>query len=464
MDLNKDFVIVRHEYIGSIIWSRKLDRYYLVDKDYQVDFNLVLARKNDGQSGDTIYVNLNDSFVKELKYLGFGGTIKEIKSDYKDCLSAPLDVYFDYTWNCNLQCSYCYNRDVSRNITMSKENITKVLSELAKNGVMRTHLAGGEPLINLETLEHYLSNADKLGMRVSVNCNGTIFSDDIADVLFGYNLVSLTFSLDGHTQNLHDYYRGKGCFERVIDNVKKAVMKKLEYDSLTRIQLKAVWSDYTPTEHILGLVDLAVELGADVMQFHNPERCVYHESSHYSNDKHIKGYYENAFYIRKLQSEYKDKIQIWNIWNPLVGCGEIGLPNSHGCIGGQELFTINPNGDMNPCLMNPYDFGNLFKDWDGDLSNFLKKSEKLKSFQNVVSKDDGQCSDCTFHPKCRGGSKTRVLVKNGYNPNDDVSLEALKGIDPLCPKDFIEKNPLGNWEVSCSDLTHFKAINVTHSL
>src|SRR3989344_114355 len=162
----RNVVAIRHENVDGIdliLWSKSLDNYFYVD-DAKIleDVKKVIIRKREGFKN--IYFEI-DSFLKEdLTKMGFDGEMIEFNNPIKGRLSSPLESYFDYNTNCNLDCCYCYNRkgeyDISRGYKiqeqMSIDNIKLILNTLRENGVMRNHLAGGEPTINLNHLRVYL--------------------------------------------------------------------------------------------------------------------------------------------------------------------------------------------------------------------------------------------------------------------------------------------------------------------
>ena len=456
----KKLVVVRHEHFGYLIWSKELDKYLIpISKEVETTIRDII-------NGKTKIDLLNYGLKKELDKIGFNGTIKQVNLPLERRISAPLDCYFDYTSVCNLRCSYCYDRN-SDDSTMTNEQIEQVLHELAKNGIMSIHLAGGEPISFPKRLEIYLKMAKKLGIGSSINSNGTLLKKEkLLEMIFENEPVTLTFSVDGHNKPENDKFRGIGTFEKVTSAIKLAVSYKRQVKSNIRIQVKAVWMPFTSKKQFEELVLYAIKNGADVMQFHNPERCVFHDKGFYAND--IDKYYQNALFIGELKEKYSSEIQIWNIWNPIVGCGDIGLPDMNGCIGGQELIAIKPNGDLLPCLMNTYCFGNLFSDWSGDLRKFWLKSKKLSQFESAIQKVDDNCnSSCNFFTKCRGGSKTRVIVQNKLFSNQEIELSHLVGKDPLCPKEYVERNSKLNNPVedTCiQKMQYFKSIAVTHSL
>ena len=120
-----------------------------------------------------------------------------------------------------------------------------------------------------------------------------------------------------------------------------------------------------------------------------------------------------------------------------------------------------------PCLMNKYDLGNLFWEWDGDFGKFWSHSERLAEFQGAVTIVDPHCDDCHVYAQCRGGRKTRIIVENRRENETDLKLQDMAGYDPYCAEDFVVKNPgfvLPTKRQNYYDLKHFRQIFVAHSL
>lgn len=452
---NSRDICLRKEYFGLLVWNRLHDCYYSVnDKNIAKIIPIVVA-----DTGDMKLLNAYPGLESELAALGIAKGIRQVHREKQERLSAPLDIYLDFTWRCNLHCRNCYNRDRPP-ISMNTKQIEYLLNEFQSIGVMRVHLAGGEPFLELTNLKTYLKTTKQLGIGASVNSNGTIFSEKIGQTLFENDLVSITFSLDGPDASSHDVLRNRGAYARSVDTIAKTTRLKKEAQSKTRIQVKSIWTQDTPITYFEELILQAIRLNVDVMQFHNPERCIFHKKGYYSINP--KGYYDRLSLISELKEKYRDLIRIWNVWNPVNGCEQIGLNDMNGCIGGQELIAINPDGSISPCLMNQYRLGNLFKDWGGSFSAFWDSPE-LSNFQKKAKIKNEYCNDCQTYSSCRGGCKTRIIVeRNELAERGAITLEMMnKGIDPLCPrKNKITIIP----KKDVPFLKYFTPIRMAHSL
>lgn len=258
-----------------------------------------------------------------------------------------------------------------------------------------------------------------------------------------------------------DEIRGDGVFERTTQAVREAVEHKQRVGADTRIQVKMSWIPVVPHEHFDQMIELGIDLGADVVQFHNPERSIDHKKDHYKD--HMDEYYDRIQYIDDLEGEY-DEIDVWNVWNPIAGCKSIGLPNMRGCVGAQELLAINPDGRIMPCLMNKHTLGELFQDWDGSLDKFWRESEELK-FQGVIQELPEICDSCDLLDECRGGSTTRKIVGN-KEYDEELELDHMQGAGSFCLKrsDFYDEAVGAVENNESSELHAFDEIHVAHSL
>lgn len=429
-------IIVRHENIGTLIWSKKYKCYFIAkDKRYKQEIKDILAKKkNDGKIYD------------ELKKIGMNGKVKEIFSDNKQELMAPLEYYFDFTNVCNLKCSHCYNRKNMNNTTMSKTQIEKIITDMYQNGIMRLHLAGGEPTLFSEELNTYLATANKYGIVVSMATNGTMITEEICDIIAKNNIMSITISIESAEESKNAKIRGKGNLEKAKNGIRKLIDYREKYNKNYLVGIKVSYDVQMGKEDFEKLIQLALELKIDVLKFANPERCLFHEKGYYSKTKDK--YYKNIKIIHELKQKYKDQILITQIASPITNCSNIGLPNMKGCIGAQELIAINAKGNITPCLMNNYNLGNI-KDYNS-ISD-VYQSDKIKKYYEKIK--NYKCEDCEYHKQCRGGCQVRKIVQYGE----------IKEVDPLCPKNNKEKIEKLT-ENQKSEFEIFNKVVVVHSL
>jgi MoaA/NifB/PqqE/SkfB family radical SAM enzyme len=128
----------------------------------------------------------------------------------------PLIVSWAVTTRCNLRCRYC-NAWNAKEKELGTSQILAVIEELSEMGTKKIQLTGGEPLLR-DDIGQILNFCQDKGMSTSVNSNGMLV-EERKKVLKNIDLLCLSF--DGR-KAAHDYVRGEGSYDRVIQAVKIA--------------------------------------------------------------------------------------------------------------------------------------------------------------------------------------------------------------------------------------------------
>lgn len=432
-----NLITIRKENYGCLIYIKAKKMYYLIeDKNLSEHFyNIEKSKKSKTIVLD--YLRLNNLLSENEKFYFVDNTFTDVQI-------VPLEAYFDFTTKCNLKCTYCYNREFHyNNDTLNNSTIVRILNDLYDLGVMRVHLAGGEPLIDESKLFEYVSFCDSHDMILSMATNGTLINDNNSKQLLSHNLLSISVSLDSYNEKNNDELRGSGSFKKAVNGIKLLVKNKKILNSNTEICIKPVFFPNTTIEELEKDILLAIDLGVDKIKFSNPERSIYHEQGYYFNNK--VSHYDLIKELLLLKERYIHLIKIDIINNPTNHCLNVGLPNRMGCIGAQELLTINPNGIITPCLMNKKNLGNYFN--YKSLKDFIINSEELIDYINEIQSNK-ECSECKIKTQCRGGCQVRKYVEK---------IPFSKS-DPYCPK--LIKN---NKKYVLQNMKH-KPIYVFHSL
>lgn len=406
---------IRLENIGCIIWSPRRHRYFQLSPRYQERFTQYLLQGLPVSAAVEMIPDIREALLE----IGVDDSTQIVNhiSRSKRLVYAPLECYFDYTEQCNLRCRDCYNIDVWGNTCMSVSDIKKILHEFYELGIRRTYLAGGEPLTNVDALRAYFDTCYELGITSSLATNGTLLTDDLCAYLLTRDLFDISVSLDGWDDESSRRIRGRDKFSDAVIGVKRLVKLKRELQAKTEICVKPIIDRQLDELFFENMVHLSIELQVDKLKLINPERSVNHPRGYYGID--IDKYYKMNSKIAALQEKYKNILTITNGSNPCNGFGNIGIKGFHGCIGGQELLAINPDGRISPCLMDHVPLGNYYE--YGSLKSFLDRSEALDLF--VATKQADDCSGCPIYGRCRGGCQVRKIVQTASR----------SGIDPLCP-------------------------------
>lgn len=122
--------------------------------------------------------------------------------------------------------------------TPIKEISDEIIDDLVKNiipGVSHLRFSGGEPLYHLkhyEFLKRLISekHIDTTNIQLSYNTNLSLikFKDyELKDLWKHFKSVHITVSMDG-TGNLYNYFREKGDYNSVLDNVHNLLSSKID--------------------------------------------------------------------------------------------------------------------------------------------------------------------------------------------------------------------------------------------
>lgn len=141
------------------------------------------------------------------------------------CLSsfnsaAPLKVYFDFTYRCNLECRHCITSSSPRVNTdheLSTHRLLELISELSSIGVLELATGGGEPFVRPDWAVIFQKITDS-GINLIITTNGLLLSPSIIETLCHINPLEIRVSIDGGP-SLHEHIRGRHTYAKTIANL-----------------------------------------------------------------------------------------------------------------------------------------------------------------------------------------------------------------------------------------------------
>lgn len=139
------------------------------------------------------------------------------------------NLHLQLTRNCTLECEHCLRGDRER-VNMSTEILDRIFKDVKK--VQFLLLTGGEPLLNIEALEHLVELLKSKQIRVNkiiLITNGTVLSDRILKVLHelqNYSYLALKLSTD----IFHNLELEKKGMKSLRDNNLKIISKNKFYN------------------------------------------------------------------------------------------------------------------------------------------------------------------------------------------------------------------------------------------
>ncbi|MGN1418233.1 MAG: radical SAM protein, partial [Acutalibacteraceae bacterium] len=135
-------------------------------------------------------------------------------------LGLPISGTFELCSRCNFSCKMCYihqKGDTDKG-ELSAEEWLELGRKARDAGTVFLLLTGGEPLLRSDFKEIY-TGLKKLGLVVSVNTNGSLLTDEIAELFIKDPPYKLNVTLYGADDESYKNLCGVPAFSKVIKNI-----------------------------------------------------------------------------------------------------------------------------------------------------------------------------------------------------------------------------------------------------
>ncbi|MFH0897335.1 MAG: TIGR04084 family radical SAM/SPASM domain-containing protein [Candidatus Bathyarchaeota archaeon] len=325
-----------------------------------------------------------------------------------------MHFYVTLTLNCNLQCRYCYGKciddfgqpfpfKVDNSLPSSITYNVADLAEFLKQDPEPTLIFyGGEPTLALDKMREIMDNVPAKAYMMQTN--GLLL--DKLEPAYSKRFHTVLISLDGD-EALTDYYRGKGTYRRVIENLKLFRSRGFRGEFIARMT-----------------VDPETDLCQAVKWLLSNEGFPF-ESVHWQLDaqfwkrdyekERVKKWFER--YNRDVRSLIEDwvsnmeaKGKVLRIY-PLIGVAESLITRRSEklrCGAGWTEFNIQTDGKITPCPvmagMKDFYLGSI-RDTD------------LQSLANAILVKE-PCPQCSVYEICGGrclyANATKLWGSEGY--------------------------------------------------
>ena len=279
----------------------------------------------------------------------------------------PMSIGFYITYNCNLQCPYCWNPMINlkenRNKNLTTDEILSVLTHPRLKNAVRVSFVGGEPLAHPQIFE-FIELCKKHKKMTMFPSNGLLISKRL-DKLRDSSLTAIQISL-------YD-----GLVEKQLENVAKLreVNKNVEIE-LARF----VTNEKKSLEYMHAVVGFAKDLGVNKVCFQNfqPQD---------KKDAHLSIYDDHTDILQHFEDMKKKAGKNLEIMFPAPLKRDV---SKRFCYDLYTAIFIGKGGDIAPCssIVPPKkQFGNVF---DEDFWNNKYFQSHRKNYN----------SKFPFHPTC----------------------------------------------------------------
>lgn len=311
------------------------------------------------------------------------------------------------TYNCNFRCEYCFERNLQNkgkdllSMKMSTRTVDVIFEQLKayrEEGLQLDciYLFGGEPLLrtNRDIVEYICEKAAEY--KIPINCVSNGYDlDQYIDLIKHYSFHGLQITLDGIKEH-HDSRRflagGQGTYDRIIENVGKAVEAGIHITLRTNVNKKNV-------DQIPELLALYKENGWTEKEnfryyFKSTIRC-------YETKQNELSEIELMDILRKYIGDKSSSFKFNSIYGSISNRIRAMLQNktfapmrSGYCGANAGMYTVDPYGDIYPCWdvlteeecvighinyeTNRFEFNDVHNEWKERTVDKLPECKKCK--------------------------------------------------------------------------------------
>ena len=327
-------------------------------------------------------------------------------------LEIPLTIYWEVTLNCNLQCMHCYTSSGTRHPQeLETAECMELIREWGDGGVCEVVIGGGEPFTRRDMVE-LIAAMHQAEITVTCVSNGTLITEDLASKLRDVGLTYMAISLDGHTPELHNRFRGTDfAFHRAVEGVQN--LKKADFT----VALQTVTTQLNK-DALAEIANFAWELGADSWEVKalNLVNRAAANSTLALNAKDMDGLVSQ---LQKIEIQYADKMSV-DVSYPMTFTLNRGYKkekkpaNRLACGPGFETAGFTADGRLLTCsfIRGPGWMSKSVR--DAGFKKLWETSPIFEPFRNLSTDQLSSCKDCSrLFDECWGGCRARAFAVTG---------------------------------------------------
>jgi|YelNatPaOPRAMG01_1025707.scaffolds.fasta_scaffold05360_7 putative peptide-modifying radical SAM enzyme len=343
--------------------------------------------------------------------------MKNLNNNYNFSLF-NMQFYVTLTLNCNLKCYYCYGKccedfgvkleglEIDESLpTKISYDISQLKKFFSEDDDLTIIFYGGEPLLQIDEMELIMDEIP--AKRFILQTNGLLLNN--LKEKYIKKLHTILVSIDGD-EKLTDYYRGKGVYRKIIENIKLLNKKGFKGELIARMTVSDA------TENIYKQV---------LWLLFNPDYQF--KSIHWQLDALFwKKDFEKRNFLEWVLKKYNPQIEkLVNFWvnymekyntvikiYPFIGLVESMLLKRKSklrCGAGWTTFNIQTDGIITPCPV----MAGIKNFYLGSIYN--TKPKKLK---NAIINYNKPCSECSILYLCGGrclyANVTKLWGEEGF--------------------------------------------------
>lgn len=337
-------------------------------------------------------------------------TIERMLLDQAKRTRTPANGSIELLPLCNMNCDMCYVR-------LSREEMEKlgrlrtadewleIGRQMKEAGVLFLLLTGGEPFLYPEFRRLYLE-LRKMGMIITINTNGTLIDEDLAQFFGKYKPRRVNITLYGTDEetyvNLCHY---PGGYEKTLRGIR--LLRKYGVDVKVGGSLaRANKDDLDKLLDVQEKLDIPVRVDTYMMPATRERNLPYNMQSRLDPEEAARARIHAL--KREMGSElFPQYVQqsIYKADNPEPAEAR---PGHISCMAGQCSFTINWQGEMRPCVILSEPAVSVFEvGFEAAWKYIVEETDKILL--------NAKCSTCHMRHLCRTCAASALLETGSYD-------------------------------------------------
>lgn len=304
--------------------------------------------------------------------------------------SAPYRMDLAITYQCNNDCSHCYNARPRNYGEINKQEWFRIIDKLWEIGIPHIVFTGGEPTLRAD-LPELIQRAELNGQITGINTNGRRLSDpNFVQRLVEAGLDHIQITLESHDSKIHDtMVKNHGAWSQSTRGIRNVLDSKLYVMTNTTL-LK------DNAKYLGETLDFLGQLGVPTVGLN---ALIYSGHGLTVQNALPEGDLLPLLELARNKTDHYGQKLIW--YTPTQYCNfdpvqlDLGVK---GCTAGLYNMCIEPDGDVIPCQSYYNSLGNILEQsWDNIWHHPL--AENLRNRQFAPS----ECFQCAFFNECGGG-------------------------------------------------------------
>jgi MoaA/NifB/PqqE/SkfB family radical SAM enzyme len=274
------------------------------------------------------------------------------------------------TSKCPLNCSHCYEwNNLNKSEVFTRSDLMQIVKKYQDHDTSIFFLGGGEPMLRLNDICHLIQHAQKTS-EFWMYTSGFHLREEQAKQLKESGLTGIIVSLDHHSQNKHDRFRG---YSGAYDNAIHAILASHSVGLGTALAV-CTTNEFTTEKNIQSYMELSKKLGVHFVQFLEPKAAGRFSGKEVLLNKEKQELLERCTAQYNRDSKFREY--------PIINYPE-SVIRKIGCLSGDRMIYVNSAGQIQQCPFCDTTLGNVL---DYSVDEVLSDMRKMPCADYAKSK------------------------------------------------------------------------------